>query len=352
MKGLADDFRLSNIFNHFRVFNILTLGIKDVVPPVSNFATGIVHLLKGLAPEELIKHFTLEDLDDLELSSALELKSLNFSHLASVVEDSVAFLKHFVFFFRCRNHHAFVRAIDLKEDRHLKALLVGESGFVGQSLVLLVAVLLVDEQVTHSAREIHVHFLATFKLKFKFFREAFRQESPDTIGVQLKRHSQAIDHSPGVHDDLTSSVCDHSSHLHGVPSGTSAHDVPVERIKDNFMGQLKRLKERHALLTNLHLRRICCFPELCRPLFDQSLEFIASVAEVTHCVDVEGILSHADSVTLGDSLGFMYLLIGGAAVDLYSSLQFLVVLSRAYSNPLGHAGFFLVLNFTFNLGFD
>jgi len=118
------------------------------------------------------------------------------------------------------------------------------------------------------------------------------------------------------------------------------------------MGQLKRLKERHALLTNLHLRRICCFPELCRPLFDQSLEFIASVAEVTHCVDVERILSHADSVTLGDSLGFMYLLIGGAAVDLYSSLQFLVVLSRAYSNPLGHAGFFLVLNFTFNLGFD
>jgi hypothetical protein len=35
-------------------------------------------------------------------------------------------------------------------------------------------------------------------------------------------------------------MCDHGSHFHGVPSGSPAHHVSVERIQYHFMRKLQR----------------------------------------------------------------------------------------------------------------
>lgn len=104
-------------------------------------------------------------------------------------EHSVALFEHLVFLFGGRNHHAFVGAVDFEEDRHFEALLVLESLFVDQSLILRITILIVDKQVAHGTREAQRYFLAAlFRLKFEaeVLWEAFWEACPDTISVQLK----------------------------------------------------------------------------------------------------------------------------------------------------------------------
>lgn len=127
----------------------------------------------------------LEDFNDLQFTSALEFETLDLCHFSSMVEYSVSFLEHFIFFSTGRYQHALVRSINLEEDRHFVSNLIQALLLVYQSLVLRVSVLIKNEFVRHRARKVESESFARGKLESKCLWEALRQQSPNAIRVQL-----------------------------------------------------------------------------------------------------------------------------------------------------------------------
>ena len=94
-------------------------------------------------------------------------------------------------------------------------------------------------------------------------------------------------------------MSDNSSHLHRIPSSSSSHDISIERVQNTFMSQLQRIKQ------DTQISRIFLFSSIPLPLgliflpfpfLHKVFEFISSVSESSHCVNIEWILSHANNV--------------------------------------------------------
>ena len=130
-------------------------------------------------------------------------------------------------------------------------------------------------------------------------------------------------------------MSDHRSHLHAVPTCTLFHDVPVERVQNDFVGKLQRLVESDSILGVFSFGDVASFlssPHFISPCFDKSFEVVSSIAEVSDCVDVEWILTHTDSVRLSFCFCFVNALMSGLTVRFNSFLQL-------FSIHLGRVGF-------------
>lgn len=82
-----------------------------------------------------------------------------------MIKNCIALLKHLIFLFRGRNDHGTVRSIDFEEYRHLSAGLILQSLRVNEGLILPVSVLLIDEDIAHSARKRKVYFFTIGELE-------------------------------------------------------------------------------------------------------------------------------------------------------------------------------------------
>ena len=103
---------------------------------------------------------------------------------------------------------------------------------------MLVAILVINKQVAHRARERQIDFLAVRELQGELLGEALGQARPDAVGVKLEGQADLFDESPRVLDDVAASVSDHRGHLHRVPASALLHDVSVEGVEDDFVRQL------------------------------------------------------------------------------------------------------------------
>lgn len=90
------------------------------------------------------------------------------------------------------------------------------------------------------------------------------------------------------------------------------------------MGKLKRFIEIDHILGFLYFQDIAFFERFLEPAspnLDQAFKFIPSVPEVTHCINVETVLSHADCVSFQVYLSCVILLIDILAILLHSLLE-------------------------------
>lgn len=79
----------------------------------------------------------LKNLDDLQLSTSLDLESFKFSQGSVKVEDCVSLLQLLPLLFRRGQDHGLVRPVHLEEDGILLPLLVDQSLAIDQLVILL-----------------------------------------------------------------------------------------------------------------------------------------------------------------------------------------------------------------------
>mmetsp|Transcript_126764 Transcript_126764/g.370517 ORF Transcript_126764/g.370517 Transcript_126764/m.370517 type:complete len:251 (+) Transcript_126764:989-1741(+) len=165
----------------------------------------------------------------------------------------------------------------------------------------MIRVLLVNAVVQHAVWVGHLQLLTPLQLELVGVREALRQEAPDAVRVQLQRKPHLLAELPGLANEVGARVGHDARHLHGVPPRTLAHDVPVEGVEDALVRQLQRVVEEHHVLCFHLLRHVAALLRLLEvlvPLLRLPLEHVAPVTEVSHRVDVEGVLPLAHSVRL------------------------------------------------------
>ena len=117
-------------------------------------------------------------------------------------------------------------------------------------------------------------------------------------------------------------------HFHRVPSCSFLHDVTIEGVENDLVSKLKRLIKVHSVLSDFASFQVALFLSLFEfsdPDFDEALELISSVSEITYSVNVERILTHTDCITLELLLLDMNLLVDSLAVFLDSLFQLFVV---------------------------
>lgn len=91
--------------------------------------------------------------------------------------------------------------------------------------------------------------LARTESQLDILGEALGKKHPNTISVQLQRLTDsALNEILAVTDDIRPKIGHHRRHLHGVPPSALPHDVPVETVEDDFVGQLHRFVEDHQTL--------------------------------------------------------------------------------------------------------
>ena len=125
--------------------------MQHVQPLVGHARYGLVRLRQGGSLEEEFEDLLLEDLDELELTPALDLEPLQLREGAVVVEDGVSLLEVLVLLLGRRQDHGPVGSVDLEEDGVVAVCLVSESLGIRERLVLVVGEAFVDEMVEHDA---------------------------------------------------------------------------------------------------------------------------------------------------------------------------------------------------------
>lgn len=97
-------------------------------------------------------------------------------------------LQLLAFLFRSRQDHREVRSVHLKEDAVLRPDVVGKRCRVNQLVVLVISEALLHHDVQHRSRvgNGHLGLLLIAGLYHKVLRKSVGEDTPDTIGVQLK----------------------------------------------------------------------------------------------------------------------------------------------------------------------
>lgn len=91
------------------------------------------------------------------------------------------------------------------------------------------------------------------------------------------------------------------------------------------MCKLKRFVQTHSILCKFNLAEISfCLSLLkfCDPDLDKSFKVVSSISEVSNCIDVEWILSHANGVRFKHLLLDMNLFVDSLAIFFHSLSQF------------------------------
>lgn len=91
------------------------------------------------------------------------------------------------------------------------------------------------------------------------------------------------------------------------------------------MRKLQRFVQAHSILCKFNLAKISFSLSLLKfgdPDFDKSFEVVSSVSEVSNCIDVEWILSHANGVRFKHLLLDMDLFVDSLAIFFHSLSQF------------------------------
>ena len=304
-EALGHGRRFGDVVDEVLVGEILTFAVEHVEPLVRHLADGVVNLLQRGSFEKLVENLGLEHLDQLELTAALDLEPLELLEGAVEVEHRVSLLDEDALRLGRGEDHGLVRSVDFKLDGHLGGGLVGPLLLVGEGLVLVVGALQRRQSVQDGARVGDGDFLlvhALLGLEGELLGEGPGEAAPDAVRVELEGLADVIDEPLGHLDDLGAGVGHHAGHLHGVPARTLAHDVPVERVEDALVRQLKRVEEGHHVLRLLHRDGVAALlrvTELTLPHLVQALVLVPAVAEVLHRVDVKAVLALADSANLG-----------------------------------------------------
>jgi len=107
----------------------------------------------------LWENFLLENFCDSELSSSFHFKSFKFFDFVIEIKYNISFFQHlsimllniqlssFLFFFCCRNHHSFIRSINLKEYSHLFSGSIFPLFIIFKPLVLIICVFIINQMV-------------------------------------------------------------------------------------------------------------------------------------------------------------------------------------------------------------
>ncbi len=174
--------------------------------------------------------------------------------------------------FFCRgNHHCFVGAVDLEENGHLFAISVFPLFCILKLLILLISIFVVDQMIKNMAWIRNLKILPRLKCHLNIFWKSLRKQHPNTISIQLQRLAYpCLDILLTITDDIGSEICDHSCHLHRIPPCAFSHDVAIETIENDLMGELHRFVEDHEALGFLSTTSIfsltqsfvfvlCCF---------------------------------------------------------------------------------------------
>mmetsp|Transcript_47481 Transcript_47481/g.135520 ORF Transcript_47481/g.135520 Transcript_47481/m.135520 type:complete len:303 (+) Transcript_47481:2155-3063(+) len=216
-----------------------------------------------------------------------------------MLEDSVALLQHLVLLGARRDDHRPIRPVNFKEDRVLIAHLPLTR--FRPRLILMVGVLLVHPIVQHTVWVRHFDLLSALESHFVGVRKALRQEAPDAVGVQLQRQPHLLAELASFTDQVRARVGNDAGHLHGVPAGALPHDITIEGVQDALVRKLQRVIKQHHVLRLHLLRQVPAFLRLLQilvPLFGLPFEHVATVAEISDRVHVEGVLPLADGVVL------------------------------------------------------
>ena len=116
--------------------------------------------------------------------------------------------------------------------------------WVDERLILIVSGLQIGHAVENDARIANLQFFlhvsgpVAVRLERVFLRERTRKTAPDTVGIQLERHTNVIDELLCHLDNARASERDNSSHFHRIPSRAFSHDVPVKRIQNTLVREL------------------------------------------------------------------------------------------------------------------
>src|SRR5436190_11343349 len=168
------------------------MHIQNVQPSVSYFCNSGICLRKGGALEEKFEDLSLENLNELQLSSSLDLKTFELGKRAVMVEHGVPLLKILVFLFRCRENHGFVRAINFEEYGVVAVSFIFESGRINECLVLVIRKSSVDEMIEHNARVRYWHLLPILQSEDKVFRKRCRKHAPNTVSIKFQWSSYSL----------------------------------------------------------------------------------------------------------------------------------------------------------------
>jgi len=82
LQSFRDHSGLTDEVNKLLLVNIFSFRLEDVIPAVSDLTAGIITLLQRLAFQEFCEDLRLENLDDFQFTSTLELKALQLRDLA------------------------------------------------------------------------------------------------------------------------------------------------------------------------------------------------------------------------------------------------------------------------------
>lgn len=121
------------------------------------------------------------------------------------------------------------------------------------------------------------------------------------------------------------------------------------------MSKLKRLIKVHSVFGDFASFQVTFFLSLFEfsdPDFDEALELVSSVSEITYSVNVERILTHTDRITLELLLLDVNLLVNSLTVFLYSLFQLFVVSEGGdvgLISWLSSQIFFVILKLVFDL---
>ena len=220
-----------------------------------------------------------------------------------MIENRVTLLDQYAFFFRRRQNHSPVRTVDFKLDGHLRRLLVNLLFRIDERLILVVSGLQIGHAVENNAWITNLQFFLQvsrplyFRLECVLLRERTRKTAPDTVRVQLERHTDIIDELLCHLNNARARERDNSSHFHGVPSRAFSHDVSVKRVQNTLVRELQGIVQRHHIgrffrlewVTFLFRRGQSSFP-----FFIQPFILVPPVTKRSHGIDVKTVLFHAN----------------------------------------------------------
>ena len=90
LQRLAHTLVLGDELHEFVVFQVLALREQDVQPVVGDVADTLVARVQAVAVQEVVEHLLLEDLDDLQLATSLQLEALQLRQGTVKLEHGVA----------------------------------------------------------------------------------------------------------------------------------------------------------------------------------------------------------------------------------------------------------------------
>mmetsp|Transcript_17306 Transcript_17306/g.36499 ORF Transcript_17306/g.36499 Transcript_17306/m.36499 type:complete len:203 (-) Transcript_17306:69-677(-) len=170
--------------------------------------------------------------------------------------------------------------------------------------------------IQHDARIFQPKGTPILQFKRENVRKAPRQDAPNSVCIQLQRPANLLNQLSSLHNQVGPCLRHNASHLHGTPTGTLAHDIPVKTVQNALMRHLEGVVDQRRILRLFLLLGRLSLANFLAPDFGELLVFVTTIAELTDRVNVKVILAHAYSVRAGDLLCDLRLFVGILAVEL------------------------------------